>query len=153
MRTIGPGLRPSGVIACAALLAMLTALAVIQPSLALWMLVTAIVVAIIIWAQLRAVRLEITDSVVRVKQGWYASELQVARSEIRAIHFFPALISFRGPDGKPIMKVGPNWTLRQMLEVADELAVPLYDHRRWLGLRSVTMGRLVNHSAPSQSVR
>ncbi len=50
------------------------------------------------------------------------------------------------------MKIAPNWTLRQMLEVADELAVPLYNHRRWLGLRSARMGRLVSHRAPSQPV-
>jgi hypothetical protein len=103
-----------------------------------------LVIAVVGWARLRAVRLGITESVVRVKQGWYLPERQAARSDIRAIHYFPSAVSFRGPDRKPIMKVAPNWTLRQMLEVADALAVPLYDHRRWLGLRSVTTGRLVN---------
>jgi|SRR6516165_4552790 len=97
--------------------------------------------------------LEITESVVRAKQDWFLPENQVARSEITAIHYFPSLISFRGPDHKPIMKVRPNWTLRQMLGVADELGVPLYDHRRWLGLRRARIGRLVNRPAPSQPVR
>jgi hypothetical protein len=151
MKTIRPGWGPSALIMCAVLLGMLIALAVIQPEQVLWVLATAVGVAVIGWARLRAMRLEITESVVRAKQGWYLPEKQVARSEISAIHYFPRLISFRGPDRKPIMKIAPNWTLRQMLEVADELAVPLYDHRRWLGLRWARIGRLVSH--PRQASR
>jgi hypothetical protein len=51
------------------------------------------------------------------------------------------------------MRLAPNWSLKQMLEVADELGVPLYDHRRWLGLRSANIGRLANRPAPADPVR
>jgi len=153
MKTIRPGWGPSAVIWCAVLLGTLIAWAVIQPDQVLWVLATAVGVAVVGGARIRAVRLEITESVVRAKQDWFLPENQVARSEITAIHYFPSLISFRGPDHKPIMKVRPNWTLRQMLGVADELGVPLYDHRRWLGLRRARIGRLVNRPAPSQPVR
>jgi hypothetical protein len=153
MKTIRPHPGRSAWILLAALVGAYIVLAVLQPHQVLVLVASAIGVAIIGWARLRAVRLEITESEVCAKQGWYLPEKKAARSEIRSIHYFPRLISFHGPDRQPVMKIAPNWTLRQMLEVADELAVPLYDHRRWLGLRSVTMGRLVNHSAPSQSVR
>jgi hypothetical protein len=151
MRTIRSRPRRSAWILLAVLLGIYIALAVYQPDQALWLLASAVGVAIILWARLRAVQLEITESVVRARQGWYLPEKQAARSEIRAIHYFPSVISFRGPDRKPIMKIAPDWTMRQMLEVAGELGVPLYDHRRWL--RKVSTGRLVNHPAPGHPVR
>ena len=155
MRTIRPGLlRPSILVACAALAGIFIVAAVIQPDQALLVLVGGpLAIAVIAWARLRAVRLEITESVVRAKQGWYLPEKQAARGEISTIHYFPRLTSFVGSDRKPIMEIAPNWTLRQMLEVADELAVPLDDHRRWLGLRTVRTGRLVNHPALGPPVR
>jgi hypothetical protein len=153
MRTIRSRPGRSAWFLLAVLLGIYIALAVYQPDQALWLLASAVGVAIIAWVRLRAVQLEITESVVRARQGWYLPEKQAARSEIRTIHYFPSLISFHGPDRKPIMKIAPNWTMRQMLEVADELGVPLYDHRRWLGLRKVSTGRLVNHPAPSHPVR
>ena len=154
MRTIRPGLlQPGFLIGCAVLVGMFTTLAVFQPDQALWWLVVGpLLIAVVGWARLRGVRLEITESVVRARQGWYLPERQAARSEISAIHFFPSVISFRGPDRKPIMKIAPNYTLRQMLDVADVLAVPLYDHRRWLGLRKISIGRLVTPGR-SQPVR
>jgi hypothetical protein len=137
--------------AIAVLAGMFIAAAVYQPGQSPVLLAGAVLVVVIGWVRVRAVRLEITDSVVQVKQGRYLPERQAARGDLTAIHYFPRLISFRGPDGKPMMKVAPNWTMRQMLEVADELEVPLYDHRRWLGLRKVSTGRLVNH--PHQAIR
>lgn len=50
------------------------------------------------------------------------------------------------------MMIVPNWTLRQMIEVAGELGVPLFDHRRWLGMRMVDMGRLVYDPASPHPV-
>jgi len=155
MKTIRPGLlRPSILIAYAVLLGMFIAAAVIQPSQALLVLVGGpLIVAVIGWVRLRAVRLEITDSTVCVKQGWYLPEEQATRGDITAIHYFPRVISFRGPDDEPMMKVAPNWTVRQMLGAAEELGVPLYDHRRWFGLRKVSVGRLVNRHVPGEPVR
>ena len=154
MRTIRPRPGPGFWVLCAILEGMFIALAVIRPDQALLVLVGGpLLISVIGWARWRAVRLEIAESVVRARQGWYLPDKQVDRSEISAIHYFPSVISFRGPDRKPIMKIAPNYTLRQMLEVADVLAVPLYDHQRWLGLREVSTGRLVNSSGRSQPVR
>jgi hypothetical protein len=52
------------------------------------------------------------------------------------------MISFRGPDNKPIMMIDDNYTLRQMMKVAGVLEAPLYDHTRLLGMRKVRIGRL-----------
>jgi hypothetical protein len=153
MRTIRPRPGPGAWAAIAILAGMFIAAAVYRPGQALGLLAGAVLVVVIGWVRVRAVRLEITDSTVRVKQGRFLPEKEAARSDITAIHYFPSLISFRGPDDEPMMKVAPNWTLRQMLEVAGELGVPLYDHRRWLGLRRISTGRLVNHPAPGNPVR
>jgi hypothetical protein len=154
MRTIRPRPGLSALILFAVGAGMFIGAAVYRPGQALELLAGTLLAIAIIWARWRAIRLEITESVVRVKQGWYLPDKQVARSEIGAIHYFPRLISFRGPDRRtPIMKIAPNYRLRQMVEVANELAVPLYDHRRWLGLREVNTGRLVNRPASDQPVR
>jgi hypothetical protein len=144
MKAFGPRPGPSFYVVSAILAGVLIAYTVAVPRQWLPVVLGVIGLVIIGWARLRAVRLEITDSVVRAKQGWYQPEKQVARGDVRAIHYFPRLISFRGRDDKPIMMVAPNWNLRQMLEVADELGVSLFDHRRWHGLREVSVGRLVN---------
>lgn len=99
-----------------------------------------------IWQQL-----EITETTVKARQGRYGTK-QAPRSEVRAIHYLPRVISFRGPDDEPMMMVKPLWTRRQMLKVARELNVPLYNHMRWLGLRTAQDGRLefdpAAHRAP-----
>lgn len=99
----------------------------------------------------RRVRLEITDSLVRARQGGWRGhpDLEVPRNEVRAIHYFPGKISFRGPDDEPFMRIDPNYTARQMKTVAVFLRVPMYDHQRWFGLRKVSMGRLVYKPAKS----
>lgn len=144
MRTFGPRPGPSFFIWATILAGVLIAYAVAVPSNVLWVIVGVVGTVIIGWARVRAVRLEITDTEVRARQGWYRPTKQVDRSDVRAIHFFPRVISFRGPDAQPIMKLDPAWNMRQMLEVADELHVPLFDHRRWHGLREVSVGRLAN---------
>jgi hypothetical protein len=120
--------------------------AVARPDQALLVLVGGpLVIGVVGWARLRKVRLEVSATTVLVNQGWYRPEVQAARTDISAIHVFPRVISFRGPDIRvPLMKIAPDYTVRQMLEVAEELGVPLYDHRRWLGLRLLSTGRLVN---------
>lgn len=153
MRTFGARMGRSAWILAMILAGMFIAAAVYRPDQWPGLSAGAVLVAVITWARLRAVRLEITDSVVRIKQGWYLPERQAARSDVTAIHYFPRVISFRGPDGKPMIRVMPDWSLRQMLEVAVELGVPLYDHRGWLGLRKVSIGRLVDHPVPRDAVR
>lgn len=149
MRVIRPRPQRSVLIMSAVLAGGFAAMGLYRPGSAPWLLLCLLGVAVIYWARWRATRLEIDGDLVRVRQGWNIPDRQAARSEISAIHYFPQLISFRGPDQKPVMKVAPSWPLRQMLDVADELGVPLYDHRAWLGLREVKMGRLVNR--PTQS--
>ncbi|HJY59080.1 MAG TPA: hypothetical protein VJ418_22110, partial [Streptosporangiaceae bacterium] len=87
MRTIRSRPGRSAWILLAALLGIFIALAVYQPDQALWLLASAVGVAIILWARCRAAQLQITESVVRARQGWYLPEKQAARSEIRSIHY------------------------------------------------------------------
>jgi hypothetical protein len=143
MMTVRVGVwRLSVVIPWTLLVGFFIAGAVISPNQAVAALTAPFLVALIAWLVVRRIRLEITESVVRARQGPRGDKL-VSRSEVRAIHYLPRLISFRGPDGKPIMMIRPEWTLRQMGRVADELKVPLYDHRGWGGIRTVDKGRLV----------
>jgi hypothetical protein len=142
MKTIRPRPGPSLWAAIVILAGMFIAPALYRPGQAPWLLACASLIAVIGWIRVRAVRLVITDSAVRVRQGWVQAEKEAARSNIVAIHYFPGVISFRGPGGEPMMKVAPNWTLRQMLEVAGVLEVPLFDHTRWFGLRKAAVARL-----------
>lgn len=100
------------------------------------------------------IRMEITESVVRARQGRWRGhpDLEVPRHDVLAIHYFPRIISFRGPDDKPFMRIDCNYTLRQVRAVAQLLRVPLYDHKRWLGLREARIGRLVYDPAASDRV-
>ncbi len=127
--------------------------AVGQPGQAAVALVGPVLVCLIAWLRTLPVRLEVTDTAVRAKQGGWRRQpdKQVSRSEIRAIHYFPMMISFRGPDNESIMMIEPHWTRPQMLKVADELKIPLYDHTRWLGMRKVSMGRLTYDPASRAS--
>jgi hypothetical protein len=102
------------------------------------------------------IRLEITEGMVRARQGKWrgAPDMEVPRSEIRTIHYFPNLISFRGVDNSsPLMMIQPHYTLPQMRKVAAELHVRLYDHTRWLGLRQVDVGRLAYDPASGPTAR
>jgi hypothetical protein len=101
----------------------------------------------------RPIRLEVTESMVRARQGKWrgAPDMEALRSEIRSIHYFPNLISFRGADNNSsLMMIQPQYTLRQMRRVAAELHVRLYDHTRWLGLRGDReIGRLAYDPVPA----
>lgn len=111
-------------------------------------LVAPVVVFLLAWVfvrlRSRPIRLEITESTVRARQGnWHGQpDMETPRSQILAIHYFPRLISFRGLDDEPAMMIHPHYTLRQMRKVAVELDVRLYDHTRWLGLAKIKVGRL-----------
>lgn len=144
MRVIRPRPQRSVFILSAVLVGSFVAMGLYRPGYVLWLLLGLLCVAVIYSARWRATRLEISEDLVRVRQGWNIPDRQAVRSEITAIHYFPQVISFRGADQKPIMKVAPSWPMRQMLDVADELGIPLYDHRIWFGLRKVKTGRLVN---------
>jgi hypothetical protein len=153
MITIKPGLwRPGVVIVWSLVVGMFVAFAVIWPSQAVTWLMGLPLSFSIAWVRVRAVRLEITESTVRARQGWYLPDEQVPRSQIRAIHYYPDVISFRGPDRKPIMRTRSEWSLRQMIAVAGELRVPVYDNRRWHNLRTARVGRLVYDPAAPHPV-
>jgi hypothetical protein len=110
-----------------------------------WALLIPVAVVLVCWLRMLPIRMEVTDALVRAKQGRWRGQpdMEVPRSEISGIHYFPTVISFRGLDNKPIMKLVPHWSLRQILKVATELDVRLYDHRGFLGLKSLSIGRLV----------
>ena len=106
-----------------------------------------VVLALMVWLLMRPIRLEITETEVRARQGWARGPLgkkEALRSEIRSIHYAPGRFSFRGPDGQPLMETSDIWTVRDMVKAAEELGVPLYDDRLGrLGVREASEGRLV----------
>jgi hypothetical protein len=125
------------------LAAMCVAFALLSPGQEAPLLMTPPLIGLMAWGFMYGVRLEIGESTVRVKLGWLAPTKQMARSRILAIHYYPHMISFTGPGRKPILRTKSEWSLRQMEAVARELAIPLYDHRIWAGMRTVSVGRLV----------
>jgi hypothetical protein len=95
-----------------------------------------------------SVRLEITATEVRAREGWShgpAGKKVAVRSEIRSIHYRPRQISFRGADGQSLLEAVDIWTVADMVKVAEELRVPLYDDRveGLLKARELSEGRLV----------
>jgi hypothetical protein len=104
---------------------------------------------VLAWLLMRPIRLEITETEVRARQGWTTGQLgksqEAFRSEIRSIHYLPKQISFRGADGQSLMETVVNWTLGDMAKAAAELRVPLYDDRveGLLKARELSEGRLV----------
>jgi hypothetical protein len=136
---------PVGFVACISAAGAVSEFVADQPGQAVAALMCPVVIMLIIGFRTRSVRLEITDSVVLARQGHSRAhpDKQAPRADIRAIHYFPRIISFRGQDKQPIMMIAPNYTLRQMTQVAAMLGVCLHDHTRWYGTRRVDRGRLV----------
>lgn len=94
------------------------------------------------WLRTFRVRLEVTESTVHARHARWRDEpdRQIPRNEINSIHYTASFIDFRKPDSTVIMRVERAWTMRQMQTVAAELEVPLYDNRRWLGMRMDDLG-------------
>jgi hypothetical protein len=153
MRTFSARPGPGALALFALLAGMFIAAGVYEPGQALILVACAVGVGLVAWFRAGAVQLVISDSTVQIKERRFQPGRDVARSDITAIHYFPSLISFRGPDNETMTKLVRNWSSRQMLQVADELGVPLYDHRRWLGLRRAATGRPMNHPPPRKPIR
>jgi hypothetical protein len=117
---------------------------VFQPSSAMVLLACFVLLCLMAWARTIPVRLEITETEVRARQGRWRGQPDVAalRGEIRAIRYYPARISFRDANDEPLMEPEPHWTVRQMVRVAIEVGVPLYDHKGALGVEELSEGRL-----------
>jgi hypothetical protein len=114
------------------------------------MLLGPVVVFVIGYLRTRALRLEVAPSVVRARQGGLRGrpDLEAPRGEVYEIHYCPRRIIFQGSFGRPVMEPYPFWTLEQVLQVADVLDVPVYDHRGRFSLREfareeLCAGRLV----------
>ncbi|GAA5197444.1 hypothetical protein GCM10023322_68720 [Rugosimonospora acidiphila] len=107
------------------------------------------------WALWRWIRLEITETTVRVRLSYFRRNrpIQVGRSRIRAIHYDPFRISFCGPNGSLLMWTKADWSLKQMIAVAAELQVPIYDNRRCLNLLPKRVGRLVYNPFDDRRLR
>jgi hypothetical protein len=104
--------------------------------------------ALLVWLGTRSAGLEITETEVRARHGWSHGPVgnkEAVRSEIRSIHYRPRQVSFRGADGQSLMEASDMWTVADMVRVATELRVPLYDDRveGLLKARELPEGRLV----------
>lgn len=158
--TVGAGLRrsnvllPGGFLVSGCVAGAISEVLAGQPAAAATALSIPFALFLLLWVLLRSIRLEVGESRVLARQGGFRGhpDLEVPRNEIRAIHYFPRIISFRGPDNKPFMRIDCNYTLRQMTMVAALLGVPLYDHKGRLGLGEVKVGRLVYDPAAPHRV-
>lgn len=146
MTTIRPGFwRRSTLIPLAVMAVLCVAGVVYQPSSAVMVLVSFVLICLMTWAVPLLASLEITGTTVKARQAHWRGQpdVEASRSEIRSIHYYPMRISFRGSDGSPLMEPEPHWTVRQMAAVAAELGVPLYSYSGRLGLEELSEGRLV----------
>lgn len=130
--------------------ALFAALAVYQPDFGLTFLLGLLLVFMAGCLLTRAMRLEVTSALVRARQGkWHRlPDLEASRVEIYEIHYRPRRIVFQGPSGRTLMAPYPLWTLEQVIQVAEVLDVPVYDHRgrfslKTLGPEDLAEGRLV----------
>lgn len=129
--------------------------AVAEPRAYLPLLLAPVLLVCMFWLASRAMRLQVTQTMVRARAGrWHGRpDVETPRIEICEIHYCPARISFLGTHGQPLMEPYPLWTLNQVRQVADLLDVPLYDHRGWLHLRELAVGRLVNRDPSGSACR
>jgi hypothetical protein len=152
-RFLRPGIMiPLGAIAC-----FFVAAVVFDPSVpAVMGFVLFVLAHLLAWSLTRRIRLEITETEVRARQGGWSdqNDKRAPRSEIRAIRYYPKRISFRGPDDQPLMEPPvDSWTVREMLKAAEVLQVPLYDHGGRYGLEEVSEGRLAYDPATGPAAR
>jgi hypothetical protein len=148
VRISAPWLQPGSSLGLAALAALFAVGAVARPQQAAWSVGAFFFGAAIAAARLAATRLVITDSEVRYDQGWFLRSRKAQRAQIRSIRQFAWYLGFLGSDGKSVLWVAGHWKMSQLTHMAEVLDVPLFDHRGWLGLRSVKKGRRV--SVPGQ---
>lgn len=154
--TIRPAVwRAGNVVSAAVIVVPCVTVAVFQPRWAVVALACPVLILLMAWPLWRLTRLEITETEVRAKQRAVRGQAdeQATRSEIRAIRYYPTGISFRGPDDQSLMKAADAWTMRQMVMVAGELRVPLYEHRGLLKLEELSEGRLVYDPASGPVVQ
>jgi hypothetical protein len=155
MMTVKPGWKPSALIPAGLLIVLCVGLGVAklvigQPDQAAIGFLTPVVVYLMILISGRNTWLEVTEDLVRADEGVWPlhSRAEAPRSSVRSIHYFGRRISFAGPDGKPVMIIKPNYSVRRMVKVAEGLQVPLYDHTQWLGMGSAKSARLAYDPAP-----
>lgn len=102
-----------------------------------------VLLGLVAWLRTRAIRLEVTAGTVGVRLSRFRPPEQVDRGVIRAIHYYPDIITFRGPENSVVMRMRAEWSLKQMIQVAKVLRVPVYDNRSRLKLVRARMGTLV----------
>lgn len=92
-----------------------------------------LVVAIETFVQVR-VSLTLTPDQVRVSVP--LSRVQaVPRGAVGSIHMYFYFLSFHNAAGSRILRTRPYWTKGQLLELSEQLGVPLFRHKnRWFGL-------------------
>jgi hypothetical protein len=80
------------------------------------------------------VSLRLTPDQVRVSVP--LSRVQaVPRGAVGSIHMYFYFLSFHSAAGRRILRTTPYWTKGQLLELSEQLGVPLFRHKnRWLGL-------------------
>jgi hypothetical protein len=103
------------------------------------LLVIGVIVVLEAWAQAR-VRITVTASQVLVSD--MLGRNAMPRADLASIHVFPrSWESFYDKLGYRAMRSGPYWTRRQLLDLAEQLRVPLIVHRRrWLGFGPAVPG-------------
>jgi hypothetical protein len=119
-------------------------------------LLVPLAVVFIAWAARgRFIRMDVTGDVVRVREGGWRGhpDKEKSRNEVRSMHYYPNSIIFQGANDVPVMKIVPNYSMRQLQEFAGKLRVPLYDHTRWFRMRLADMGYLVYDPASGSVAR
>ena len=66
----------------------------------------------------------------------------IARTDVQSIHICSASVRLQA-HGKVLLKIAPYWSEKQLRVLAAQLHVPLYSHKRLLGLADSKRGTVL----------
>jgi hypothetical protein len=135
--------QPAGLAIFAVLLGFFVFLSVAEPHDAVVYALFFLAILAMGGAQLAVTRVVITGDTVVFDQGRFTPKRQAARHRLRSVQCFPLRTALADSYGEQVLPIYFHLSMKQLQGLAITLNVPLYDHRRWLGLRSAQEGRLI----------
>jgi hypothetical protein len=104
-----------------------------------WIALTVVPIGLEAWALARR-RITVMGDHVEVGDTVLRPRGAVPRAQVASIHIRSDRIWICDHAGHIVLTGGSYWTKGQLLDLAEELAVPLFDHRRWGGLSDTAAG-------------
>lgn len=91
---------------------------------------------------LARIRLVVTPDAVAVRDVPRQRGGTISRTDVQSVHICSASVRLQA-HGKVLLKIAPYWSEKQLTALAAELHVPLYTHKRLLGLADSKHGTVL----------